>query len=59
MDKQKAPIFAQIENAKKHDGDRDFQKWMQVMVDTVLVDKPFLTQPEIANLTEPMLKKSR
>ncbi|WP_150539304.1 M16 family metallopeptidase [Actinobacillus vicugnae] len=56
LDKQKAPIFAQIENAKKHDGDRDFQKWMQAMVDTVLVDKPFLTQPEIANLTEPMLK---
>lgn len=57
LDKQKAPIFAQIENAKKHDGDRDFQKWMQVMVDTVLVDKAYLTQPEIANLTEPMLKK--
>lgn len=57
LDKQKAPIFAQIENAKKHDGDRDFQKWMQVMVDTVLLDKPFLSQPEIANLIEPMLKK--
>ena len=55
--KQKAPIQAQIENAKKHDGDREFSHWVQAMVDTTLLDKPFLTQPEIANLSEPMLKK--
>lgn len=55
--KQKAPIQAQIENAKKHDGDREFSRWVQAMVETTLVDKPFLTQPEIANATEPMLKK--
>lgn len=55
--KLKAPIFAQIENAKKHDGDRDFAKWVQTLVDTALLDKPFLTQPEIAQRTEPMLKK--
>ena len=55
--KQKAPIQAQIENAKKHDGDREFSRWVQAMVDTTLLDKPFLTQPEIANLSEPMLKK--
>lgn len=57
LNKQKDLIFAQIENAKKHDGDREFAKWVQVMVETVLVDKPYLTQPEIAKLTEPMLKK--
>lgn len=57
LEKQKAPIQAQIENAKKHDGDREFSHWVQAMVDTTLLDKPFLTQPEIANLTEPMLKK--
>ena len=57
LEKQKAPIQAQIENAKKHDGDREFSRWVQAMVDTILLDKPFLTQPEIANLTEPMLKK--
>lgn len=57
LEKQKAPIQAQIENAKKHDGDREFSRWVQAMVDTTLLDKPFLTQPEIANLTEPMLKK--
>lgn len=57
LEKQKAPIQAQIENAKKHDGDREFSRWVQAMADTTLLDKPFLTQPEIANLTEPMLKK--
>lgn len=57
LEKQKALIQAQIENAKKHDGDREFSRWVQAMVDTTLLDKPFLTQPEIANLTEPMLKK--
>ena len=55
--KQKAPIQAQIENAKKHDGDREFSRWVQAMIDTTLLDKPFLTQPEIANLSEPILKK--
>lgn len=55
--KQKAPIQAQIEYAKKSDGDREFSRWVQTMVETTLVDKPYLTQPEIANLTEPMLKK--
>lgn len=57
LEKQKAPIQAQIENAKKHDDDREFSRWVQAMADTTLLDKPFLTQPEIANLTEPMLKK--
>ena len=57
LNKQKSLIFTQIDNAKKHTGDRDFAKWVQAMVDTVLVDKPFLTQPHIAELTEPMLKK--
>ena len=57
LEKQKSQIQAQIENAKKHDGDREFSRWVQAMVDTTLLDKPFLTQPEIANLTEPMLKK--
>ncbi|PJG85417.1 peptidase M16 [Conservatibacter flavescens] len=56
LDKQKQPLFAQIEKAKQHQNDRDFSGWMQAMVSTVLMDKPYLTQSELANLTEPLLK---
>lgn len=54
---QKAKIQAQIENAKKHNGDRDFSGWIQQMIDTFLMDRPYLTQPEIAHRIEPMLHK--
>lgn len=55
--KQKAIIQGQIDNAKKHNGDRDFSGWVQTMVESVLSDKPYFTQPEIAELTEPLLAK--
>lgn len=55
LEKQKEPIREQLERAKQHKSDRDFQQWTQVMVDTVLSDKPYLSQPEIARLTEPLL----
>ncbi|MGX2951153.1 insulinase family protein [Ursidibacter sp. B-7004-1] len=55
--KQKEIITSQIETAKKHDGDRDFAKWVQAMVDTVLLDKPFYTQPEIAIRLEKQLQR--
>lgn len=55
--KQKAAIQAQVDTAKKHDGDRDFSGWVKVMVESVLMDKPYRTQPEIAAITEPMLHK--
>ncbi len=54
--KQTKPLLEQIENAKKHDGDRDFSQWMQVMIGTALLEKPYLTQPEIAVRTEKALK---
>lgn len=57
LEQQKQPIKAQIESAKKHSEDRDFTQWMQRMVDTVFVDKPYLTQLEIAMLTQPLLEK--
>lgn len=55
--KQKEPIQAQLDNAKKNKGDRDFAGWVQAMMDTVLQDKPYLTQPEIAALTQPIFDK--
>ncbi|AHG72696.1 Peptidase M16 domain protein [Mannheimia sp. USDA-ARS-USMARC-1261] len=57
LEKQKQPIKAQIESAKNHLEDRDFAQWMQRMVDTILVDKPYLTQLEIAMMTQPLLEK--
>ena len=55
--KHKAALSVQIEKAKRHDGDRDFAAWVEVMAKTVLTDKPFLTQPELAARAEPLLKK--
>lgn len=55
--KQKEPLQAQLENAKKNTGDRDFSKWVETMLGTALSNKPYLTQPEIARLIEPMLNK--
>ncbi|WGE32867.1 insulinase family protein [Actinobacillus genomosp. 2] len=55
--KQKEVVQLQIENAKKDDNDRDFQQWLKLMSETVLLDKPYLTQNKLAELLEPMLKK--
>lgn len=55
--KQKALIQAQLDNAKKNKSDRDFQGWVQAMMTTVLSDKPYQSQPEIAALAQPILDK--
>ncbi|MGR6980501.1 insulinase family protein [Testudinibacter sp. P27/CKL/0425] len=57
LDVQKEKYQEQINNAKQHNSDRDFSGWMQALVSTVLMDKPYLPQPEIAVLFEPMLHK--
>ncbi|SMB79511.1 zinc protease [Pasteurella testudinis DSM 23072] len=57
LNAQKAKYQAQIDHAKQHKNDRDFRGWVQAMVDSVLVDKSYLTQPEIAALSEPMLQR--
>lgn len=57
LNAQKEKIQLQVENAKKHTGDRDFSGWVQVMVETFLLDKSYLSQPEIAQKTERMLAK--
>lgn len=57
LERYKKPLLSQIEHAKKHTGDRDFAKWVQAMNETVLKDKPFLTQPELATRTEALLPK--
>lgn len=57
LDQHKSAIQAQIDRAKQHNEDRDFSGWVQAMVDSVLSDKAYLTQQQIATLTEPMLAK--
>ncbi|WP_082041905.1 M16 family metallopeptidase [Mannheimia massilioguelmaensis] len=57
LDKKKIAIQQQLDYAKKNTDDRDFAGWMQVMQNTVLMDKPYIRQVEIAKLTEPMLHK--
>ncbi|SUT93551.1 M16 family metallopeptidase [Actinobacillus lignieresii] len=57
LTKQKEAVQIQIENAKKDENDRDFQQWLQIMSESVLADKPYLTQKKLAELLEPMLKK--
>ncbi|MDU8925381.1 pitrilysin family protein [Pasteurellaceae bacterium LIM206] len=57
LDKLKETLQEQIETAKTKNDDRDFRQWMQVMSDTLLSDRPYLTQSSIARLTEPMLRK--
>ena len=57
LTKQKEAVQIQLENAKKDENDRDFQQWLQIMSETVLSDKPYLTQKKLAELLEPMLKK--
>lgn len=51
----KADLQAQLDRAAAHDSDRDFAGWVQAMATTRLVDKPYLPQPEIAKLTQPIL----
>lgn len=55
LERQKEKIQTQIDWAKKHDGDRDFSGWMQAMANSVLMDQPYLSQPEIAERSEPIL----
>lgn len=57
LQKEKADVQAQINKAKQHNGDREFSDWVKVMVDSVLMDRPYRTQQEIAAITEPMLAK--
>ncbi|KGQ70596.1 peptidase M16 [Chelonobacter oris] len=59
LDVQKEKYQAQIDHAKQHKNDRDFAGWMRVMVETVLMDKAYLTQPELAALSEPLLQGIR
>lgn len=55
--RQKEKVQAQIEQAKKHKNERDFSGWIEAMLSTVMSDKPYLPQAEIAYLIEPMLHK--
>lgn len=57
LERYKKTFLSQIEHAKKHTGDRDFAKWVKAMDETVLKDKPFLTQPELATRMEALLPK--
>lgn len=52
---QKKKIQAQLDTAKQHNNDRDFAKWVQVMTDTEVIGKPYMTQKDIAEQTQPLL----
>lgn len=55
LQKLKLPIQQQLDKAKQHQEDRDFEAWVQVMNNTLFADKPYLTQAEIAQHLQPML----
>lgn len=55
FDDIKKDLQAQLDKAYAHKNDRDFAGWVKAMAGTVLVDKPYLTQNEIAHLTQPIL----
>ncbi|WP_439327720.1 insulinase family protein [Lonepinella sp. BR2357] len=55
--KQKALIQQQIDKARQANNERDFAKWVQVMQETLLADKPYYSQQELVELTEPLLQK--
>ncbi|TCP97322.1 zinc protease [Cricetibacter osteomyelitidis] len=56
LDKQIAPIQEQLDFAKKRNNDRNFDSWMQVMMNTVMLDKPYKTQTELGHFNDPLLK---
>lgn len=57
LDEHKSEIQKQLDKAKKHKNDRNFQQWTQSMVDSILSDKPYLPQAELAVLAQVALDK--
>lgn len=57
FDEQKSTIQKQLDKAKKHNNDRNFHQWVQSMMDTVLSEKSYIPQAELAVLTENALNK--
>ncbi|STY98670.1 protease3 [Moraxella lacunata] len=55
LDEYKKDFQIQLDKAHAHSEDRDFAGWVQALVGTALVDKPYLPQKDIATLTQPLL----
>lgn len=55
LNSSKQSIQTQLDKAKKHTEDRDFESWVQVMNNTLFSDKPYLTQRELAQRSQPLL----
>lgn len=55
LDEYKKDLQKQLDKAYIHTGHRDFAGWTQAMASTVLLDKPYLSQAEIATQIQPML----
>lgn len=55
FDDYKKDMQLLLDKASNHNNDRDFAGWMQAMATTVLMDKAYLSQPQIAKLTQPLL----
>lgn len=48
-------LQAQLDKAHANDGRRDFTSWVQALNNTVLMDKPYHTQRELATRLQPLL----
>lgn len=55
LDTYKKDFQIQVDKAYAHTGERDFAGWVQALSGTVLMDKPYVSQKELAKLTQPML----
>ena len=55
MDAEKKTLYEQLDFALKGGKHRQFEEWVNVMNSTLLMDKPYLSQPQIAKRSKPIL----
>lgn len=55
LDEYKNDFQIQLDKAHAHSEDRDFAGWVQALVGTALVDKPYLPQKELAKISQPIV----
>lgn len=55
LQRLKNTVQQQLNRAKNHQEDRDFEQWLQVMNNTLFSEKSYLTQQDIAQRTQSLL----
>ncbi|WP_162616586.1 M16 family metallopeptidase [Aggregatibacter kilianii] len=55
LDAEKKTLYEQLDFALKGGKHRQFEEWVNVMNSTLLMDKPYLSQPQIAKRSKPIL----